>query len=369
MPVFSDDGSSSCVSPSRPSSRSSKNMDWKVREDRSRPLPIICFFLGAALTAAFVFLGATMDVNWRLSEMAVWGNGAREEVGDLAKPFAELAELLKNASMEDKTVIVTSINQAYAAPGSLLGLFLESFRAGEGTARLLNHLLIVAVDPGAFQTCQSVHRHCYLLRPDHAAADLGAEKFFMTPDYLDMMWARNKFQQTILELGFNFLFTDIDILWFRDPMRHIAITSDIAIASDYFNGFQDSIHNLPNGGFLYVRSKARTVEFYRRWRAARSRFPAGTNEQHILASTQAPLSRELGVRMQFLDTANCGGFCQLSGDLRRVSTMHANCCTGLANKVHDLRSVLRDWRNYTAAPMEARRRGDFRWTKPGRCIR
>jgi hypothetical protein len=68
------------------------------------------------------------------------------------KPFAELAELLKNASMEDKTVIVTSINQAYAAPGSLLDLFLESFRLGEGTAALLDHLLIVAVDPAAHET-------------------------------------------------------------------------------------------------------------------------------------------------------------------------------------------------------------------------
>ena len=321
-----------------------------------------------------------------------------------AKPFAELAELLKNASMEDNTVIVTSINQAYAAPGSLLGLFLESFRLGEGTARLLDHLLIVAVDPGALQTCRSVHRHCYLLRPDGgaAAADLGAEKHFMSPEHLDMMWTRNRFQLTILELGFNFLFTvhihtqastylacksidqlgtckifmhgvliiqDIDILWFRNPMRHIAITSDIAIASDYFNGDPDSLRNLPNGGFLYVRSKNRTVEFYRRWRAARRQFPPGTNEQHILGKVQAALAGQVGVRMQFLDTANCGGFCQLSGDLRRVSTMHANCCTGLPNKVHDLRSVLRDWQNYTAAPRELRRRGGYGWTKPGRCIR
>jgi hypothetical protein len=162
---------------------------------------------------------------------------------------------------------------------------------------------------------------------------------------------------------------DIDILWFRNPMRHIAITSDIAIASDYFNGDPDSLRNLPNGGFLYVRSKNRTVEFYRRWRAARRQFPPGTNEQHILGKVQAALAGQVGVRMQFLDTANCGGFCQLSGDLRRVSTMHANCCTGLPNKVHDLRSVLRDWQNYTAAPRELRRRGGYGWTKPGRCIR
>jgi hypothetical protein len=301
-----------------------------------------------------------------------------DKINAQAKPYAELEELLKNASMEDNTVIVTSINKAYAAPGSLLDLFLESFRAGKGTAGLLDHLLIVSVDPGAHETCRSVHRHCYLLRPDNnnddgggaaAAVDLSAAKYFMTKDYVAMMWARNRFQQTILELGFSFLFTDVDILWFRNPMRHIAVTSDVAIASDYFNGNPDSLHNLPNGGFLYVRSMNRTVEFYRRWREARAGFPPGTNEQSVLARVQLPLTRRLGVRMQFLDTAHCGGFCQLTDDLRRVSTMHANCCTGLGNKVHDLRNVLRDWRNYTAAPREVRRRGGFGWTKPGRCIR
>ncbi|PWZ56457.1 Uncharacterized protein Zm00014a_031608 [Zea mays] len=343
---------------------------WKVvRGDASgRLLPVISFFLGAALTAAFVFLGATTDVSWRF---AAWGSGARPGAGDEAKSFAELAEVLKNASMEDKTVIVTFINQAYAAPGSLLDLFLESFRAGEGTAGLLDHLLIVAVDPAALETCRSVHRHCYLLRPaaGAAAADLGAAKFFMTKDYLDMMWARNRLQQTILELGFSFLFTDVDILWFRNPMRHIAVTSDVAIACDYFNGDPDSLRNRPNGGFLYVRSARRTVEFYRGWREARAGFPPGTNEQDVLARVQLPLARRLEVRMQFLDTARCGGFCQLSDDLRGLSTMHANCCTGLENKVHDLRNVLQDWRNYTAAPMEVQSRGGFGWTKPGKCIR
>jgi hypothetical protein len=29
----------------------------------------------------------------------------------------------------------------------------------------------------------------------------------MSKDYLEMMWGRNKFQQTIVELGYNFLFT------------------------------------------------------------------------------------------------------------------------------------------------------------------
>ncbi|TVU01559.1 hypothetical protein EJB05_52979, partial [Eragrostis curvula] len=355
MPIFSDE--LLCFSPSLPRR---KKMACKARADMAKLLPVISFFLGAALTAALVFFSATMDVNRRISELASWGNG------DEVKPFAELAELLKNASMEDKTVIVTSINQAYAAPGSLLDLFLESFRLGEGTAPLLNHVLIVAVDPGALATCRSVHRHCYLL-PSDGAVDYSAEKFYMSKEYLEMMWARNRFQQTILELGFNFLFTDIDIMWLRNPMRHIAITSDIAIASDYFNGDPDSLRNHPNGGFLFVRSANRTVEFYRQWRMLRGEFPPRTNEQVILEKRQAALSRRLGVRMQFLDTKHCGGFCQLSGDLRRVATMHANCCTGLDNKVHDLRSVLKDWRNFTAAAPADRRL--VRWTKPGKCIR
>jgi hypothetical protein len=29
----------------------------------------------------------------------------------------------------------------------------------------------------------------------------------MSKDYLEMMWGRNRFQQTVLELGYNFLFT------------------------------------------------------------------------------------------------------------------------------------------------------------------
>jgi hypothetical protein len=57
--------------------RSSKNMTSKVRGDTSKLLPVTSFFLGAALTAAVVFLNATMDVNWRPPALASWGNGAQ----------------------------------------------------------------------------------------------------------------------------------------------------------------------------------------------------------------------------------------------------------------------------------------------------
>jgi hypothetical protein len=123
-----------------------------------------------------------------------------------ASEYGDLEEVLARAAMADRTVIMTQINAAWTKPGSLLDLFFESFRNGEGgVARLLDHLVIVTMDPAAYAQCQLVHPHCYFLRT--TGVDYRSEKFFMSKDYLEMMWGRNKFQQTIVELGYNFLFT------------------------------------------------------------------------------------------------------------------------------------------------------------------
>ena len=110
---------------------------------------------------------------------------------------------------EDRTVIMTSVNEAWAAEGSLLDLFLESFKHGEKIAHFVNHLLIVALDAGALERCRAVHPHCYLLPPRAGgnSSDLSKEKVFMSKDYLDLVWSKVRLQQRILELGYNFLFT------------------------------------------------------------------------------------------------------------------------------------------------------------------
>ena len=124
-----------------------------------------------------------------------------------ASPWGDLEEVLRRAATKDRTVIMTQINAAWTRPGSLLDLFFESFRTGEGgVARLLDHLVIVTMDPAAYDGCRAVHRHCYFLRTS-SGVDYRSEKMFMSKDYLEMMWGRNRFQQTVLELGYNFLFT------------------------------------------------------------------------------------------------------------------------------------------------------------------
>jgi hypothetical protein len=109
--------------------------------------------------------------------------------------------------MDDNTVIMTFTNKAWTAAGSLLDLFLESFREGDKTEHLLKHLIIVAVDGKAFEQCKLVHPLCYSLDVGGGRMNLTTEQAYMSKDYLEMMWARNKFQTHVLELGYAFLFT------------------------------------------------------------------------------------------------------------------------------------------------------------------
>lgn len=107
--------------------------------------------------------------------------------------------------MVDKTVILTTLNEAWAAPNSVVDLFLESFRIGDRTSGLLNHLVIIALDMKAFKRCLDVHTHCFFLVSE--GIDFHQEAYFMTPAYLKMMWRRIDFLRSVLEMGYNFVFT------------------------------------------------------------------------------------------------------------------------------------------------------------------
>lgn len=156
-------------------------------------------------------------------------------------------------------------------------------------------------------------------------------------------------------------------MWFRNPLRHISITSHIAISSDFFIGDEDSVLNFPNGGFLYARSSNKTIQFYRDWHNARDDFP-GMHEQNVFNQIKKNYTERIGLKIQFLDTAYCGGFCQLSNDFNKICTMHANCCVGLDNKIFDLTNVLESWKYYKSFSLEERKQKKFHWKVPGICI-
>ncbi|CAL4959726.1 unnamed protein product [Urochloa decumbens] len=303
--------------------------------------------------------------------------GAEQHAGVAAPPAneagaggeSEFARMLRAAAMEDRTVIMTSVNEAWAAPGSLLDSFLGSFRVGENVSHFVNHIVVVAMDDGAFRRCRDVHPHCHLLRPEKEGLDLSGAKSYMTKDYLDLVWSKLKLQQRILELGYNLLFTDVDVAWFRNPLVHITMAADITTSSDFYFGDPDDLGNYPNTGFIYFKATPRNVRAMAYWHAARRRFPEN-HDQFVFNEIKRELAGgEVGVRIRFIDAKDVSGFCQLGRDLNRIATVHMTCCVGLENKLFDLKRVVEDWKRYMAHPLWERRMGKIGWRfEGGRCI-
>lgn len=280
--------------------------------------------------------------------------------------FPGLEDILERASMPNRTIILTTLNQAWAQPNTMIHMFLESFRSGEDIEHLLDHLVIVALDQVAYDRCTELHTLCYMLKTE--GVDFSGEKFFMTEDYLRMMWRRIYFLKHILERGYSFLFTDADVMWFRDPFPRFDKHADFQIASDKYTGKPEDLNNLPNGGFLFARSNPRTISFYKYWYTSRLDYP-GLHDQDVLNQIKADQDFwDIGLNFRFLDTLYFSGFCQVSKDLEQVCTMHANCCTGLQRKLHDLRLVMGDWKRYTLLSPQLKHHQRVYWRAPRQCL-
>ncbi|EOA25802.1 hypothetical protein CARUB_v10019169mg [Capsella rubella] len=278
----------------------------------------------------------------------------------------KLQDVLRRAATKDGTVILTTLNEAWAAPGSVIDLFFESFRIGQGTRKLLKHLVIIALDAKAYSRCKEMHKHCFRLETEGIDFS-GGEAYFMTPSYLKMMWRRIEFLRTVLEMGYNFVFTDADVMWFRNPFPRFYKDGDFQIACDHYIGRPDDLRNRPNGGFNFVRSNNRTIRFYKFWYDSRIKYPKN-HDQDVLNFIKAdPFMWRIGVRIKFLNTAYFGGFCEPSKDLNLVCTMHANCCFGLESKLHDLRIMLQDWRDFVSLPVHRNHFSGFTWNVPQNC--
>ncbi|KAK1295616.1 Uncharacterized protein QJS10_CPB15g00150 [Acorus calamus] len=277
----------------------------------------------------------------------------------------KMERVLKAAAMKDKTVILTPLNAAWAGEGSMIDLLMESFAMGNGTQKLLKHLVMVALDKKAYARCLSLHPHCISLKTE--GVDYEGEQRFMTPGYLKVVWRKIDFLHSVLQLGYSFIFTDADIVWFRDPFPYFHPDGDFQIACDQFNGNSTDLHNWVNTGFKSVKSNKRTIEFYKFWYLQRERHPGRHDQDVFNLIKHDTYVEKIGIQFKFLNTAHFGGFCQPSRDFNKVCTMHANCCAGLQKKLRDLRLILDDWKNYMAQPSSVKKSHPPSWSAPKNC--
>ncbi|XP_027176509.1 uncharacterized protein At4g15970-like [Coffea eugenioides] len=294
---------------------------------------------------------------------------AASDQGNLSFPAnqqneeTKLERVLREAAMVNKTVIITTVNSAWMMPNSIFDLFLESFRVGNQTQVLLNHLIVVAFDQEAQNRCLELHSHCYALRTE--GVDFSSKVDFMSEEYLKMMWSRIGFLHTVLKMGYSFIFTDADIVWFRDPFQQFYEDADFQIACDQFRYNSTDLNNSPNAGFTYAKSSNATIQFYKFWYDSKDTYP-WSHDQHVLNKIKFdPFIDKIGLKIKFLDTTYFGGFCEPSKDLDVVFTMHANCCTSLDSKIHDLNMVIDDWKRYMTLPRNQTKPNS--WTMPRYC--
>lgn len=324
---------------------------------------IIPLFVGAAVSCLFLYHTAyPFEFLPRSSAYDVIAPSMKAQKSNRDP---RLEKILKKAAMVDNTVIITTLNQAWAEPNSIFDIFLESFRTGNGTGKLLDHLVVVSLDSKALNHCLSTHPHCYALNTSGLDFS-GKEAYFMTSGYLEMMWIRIRLLSDVLAMGYNFVFTDADIVWLQNPFQHFDPDADFQIACDRFSGNSFNLRNEPNGGFNYVKSNNRTIEFYKFWYNSRKIFP-GLHDQDVLNKIKFdPYIQKIRLKIRFLDTKYIAGFCQVSQDFNAVCTMHANCCFGLEAKITDLRLTLEDWRNFMELPPDQKSLPRS-WSVPKKC--
>lgn len=257
----------------------------------------------------------------------------------------ELRNVLQKVSMANRTLIISVLNEAYAEEKGMLDLFLGSLERGVGTASLVKHLLLVAVDQAAYARCELLKLHCYRLFT--RGVDLSKEQLYMSRNFIEMMWRRTLFLRDVLKLGYSFIFTDMDVLWLRDPFRKLNRDGeDMLLSCDRYNGSPLDESNPANTGFYFAVSGNKTVALFGAWYASRNA-SRGMKEQDVLGlMISKGVFGRLGMRVRFLDTLYFSGFCQDSRDLGEVSTVHANCCRGVKAKIADLSASLETWKRF-----------------------
>ncbi|KAK7260614.1 hypothetical protein RIF29_26815 [Crotalaria pallida] len=298
------------------------------------------------LTAFFIFL-LCFFLRYHNSGLVEWGD--KREI--MLKPPSihtsqkhQLLQVLRRAAMSDRSVILTMVDESRAKPGSVLDVFLQSFKSGQGTQRLLNHLVIIAMDLQSFKYCKSMHSHC--IHPSTFAHYFATKRHSITSPYHNVFsWRRNNVLLEVLQLGYSIIFTDVDVLWLRSPLSNIDPGKELTISCNISSDGHGGLY-VEDGGIFFLKANALAVEFFKSLKLNKLMYPISIAEESLCTTIiqSREIVRAYGLRVIDVDTTYFGGFCHLSEDmLRKAYTIHANCCGDLSSKVHDLRNVLDDW--------------------------
>ncbi|XP_048435287.1 uncharacterized protein At4g15970-like [Pyrus x bretschneideri] len=154
-------------------------------------------------------------------------------------------------------------------------------------------------------------------------------------------------------------------MWFRNPVTEFDSQKEVTIPCDVDS---ENAGNEQDRGIFFLKSDVISLEFFEYLNLVGILYPSIPLGSPCEIVTREEITKMLGMRVQIIDTAYFGGFCQPLKDYSEVYTMQANCCENIESKVHDLKLVLDDWRSITGRSANNSSGKSPSWRAPNRCI-
>lgn len=174
----------------------------------------------------------------------------------------------------------------------------------------------------------------------------GDEVRFDTPAYIAMSWRRLEVIRKIMNDGYHVVFSDLDALWLKTPPFPFALQknnwADMLLTMDRWYPDLDDI--APNSGLWFMRNTWRSRTFLKHWLDARSDLARGKRDQYALTSLLPAINegvqQNIGINMLYVRPSVGGCMCDVPTSFVELSTIHADCVTGLQEKLTALTSFL-----------------------------
>lgn len=161
---------------------------------------------------------------------------------------------------------------------------------------------------------------------------------------------------------------DADVMWLRNPIPQVDGLKPITVACDVHPGDLQSINNIMDGGFYYVRSNRVTSKYFK-YRELRRILYTNSQDRSLCEETvvNRELFKTLELRFTYMERNLYGRFCQQNINTSTIHTLRANCCDDTESKVHDLKLLLEDWKNFTKKTSMEDWSSPFTWRAPSKC--
>lgn len=126
----------------------------------------------------------------------------------------------------------------------------------------LSHALLFATDDQAAKLGRSLGLHVFEVGEDFGKIESKDAQKFRDNDFKAMMFGKLYCVHLINQLGYNLLFSDVDMVFYRNPLDYFAARHDFDVyfQDDGSRSYRYAPYS-PNSGFYYIRHNDRTTFF------------------------------------------------------------------------------------------------------------